>query len=74
MIVTCEKCKKDFDDEFRDTGCPHVAFPANDGHNNFVTHYDSHVSGGVGPCPICHSGNTFVSGGVCQCYDCGFSP
>lgn len=38
MIVQCEKCKKFYDDEFRDTGCPHNTFSANDGWNNFK-HY-----------------------------------
>lgn len=38
MIVTCEVCKKFYDDEFRDTQCPHDTFSANDGHNNFKHH------------------------------------
>lgn len=38
MIVTCEICKKYYDDEFRDTQCPHDTFSANDGQNNFK-HY-----------------------------------
>ena len=36
MIVTCEKCWMEFDDEFRWTFCPHETFAANDGHNNFA--------------------------------------
>lgn len=44
MIVNCEKCKRKFDDEFRDTGCPHSTFAANDGHNNFKHYTDSYIS------------------------------
>jgi hypothetical protein len=33
-----------FDDEFRDTGCPHATFAANDGNNNFSHHPDSYLS------------------------------
>lgn len=38
MIVKCEKCNKYFDDEFRDTTCPHGTFLANNGRNHFK-HY-----------------------------------
>lgn len=38
MIVKCEECPKYYDDEFRDTTCPHNTFLANDGQNNFK-HY-----------------------------------
>lgn len=41
MIICCMKCHLRFDDEFRDTICPHDAFPANDGNNNFRVHHDS---------------------------------
>lgn len=41
MIVPCPKCPMEFDDEFRTTICPHEAFPANDGHNNFRIHNES---------------------------------
>lgn len=44
MIVQCAKCKKYFDDEFRFTFCPHEAFAANDGKNNFHVHEDSYLS------------------------------
>lgn len=44
MIITCSKCKRRFDDEFRDTGCPHPTFAANDGKNNFAHHPDSYIS------------------------------
>jgi hypothetical protein len=38
MIIQCDKCQKYYDDEFRDTSCPHDTFLANDGQNNFK-HY-----------------------------------
>lgn len=41
MIVKCVACKMYFDDEFRSTLCPHDAFPANDGSNNFTVHEDA---------------------------------
>jgi hypothetical protein len=44
MIVKCRQCKIYFDDEFRIIHCPHMAFPANDGHNNFRYHHDSYLS------------------------------
>jgi hypothetical protein len=44
MIVQCEKCKRRYDDEFRDTGCPHKTFAANDGDNNFSHHPESYLS------------------------------
>lgn len=44
MIIQCEKCKRKFDDEFRDTGCPHSTFAANDGRNNFAHHPESYIS------------------------------
>ena len=33
-----------FDDEFRTTICPHEAFAANDGRNNFRVHEDAYLS------------------------------
>lgn len=44
MIVKCNTCYKWFNDEFRTTICPHGAFNANDGHNNFAVHEDSYIS------------------------------
>ena len=44
MIVKCQKCNRYFDDEFRTTICPHNAFSANDGNNNFEVHHDSYLS------------------------------
>ncbi len=35
MIVQCLSCHQFFDDEFRNMTCPHEAFLANDGQNNF---------------------------------------
>ena len=43
MIVRCEQCLWYFDDEFRSTLCPHAAFPANDGQNNFEVHNDAYL-------------------------------
>ena len=44
MIVYCQKCRRRFDDEFRLTYCPHDAFLANDGKNNFRVHHDAFLS------------------------------
>lgn len=44
MIVQCDKCKVYYDDEFRFTFCPHQAFNANDGNNNFKVHNDAYIS------------------------------
>lgn len=44
MIVRCEDCLLYYEDEHRSTICPHAAFPANDGRNNFVTHNDAYLS------------------------------
>ena len=41
MIVRCSACLLKFDDEFRSTVCSHEPFPANDGTNNFVIHYEA---------------------------------
>ena len=41
MIVTCERCKAQCDDEFLLTICPHDTFLANDGLNNFAHHPES---------------------------------
>lgn len=41
MIVQCTECKMYYDDEFRDTGCQHNTFSANDGWNNFKHHPES---------------------------------
>lgn len=38
MIVQCDICKIYFDDQFRNTDCPHDTFMVNDGQNNFK-HY-----------------------------------
>jgi hypothetical protein len=44
MIVTCARgCGARFDDEFRDTICPHNTFAANDGRNNFTHHPESFI-------------------------------
>lgn len=44
MIVQCEKCNLWYDDEFRLCVCPHRAFPANDGHNNFAVRENAWLS------------------------------
>lgn len=44
MIVHCEECNLNYDDEFRLTYCPHETFLANDGKNNFSHHRDSYRS------------------------------
>lgn len=44
MVVKCERCHRFFDDEYRSTLCPHDAFPANDGRNNFAVHNDSYLA------------------------------
>lgn len=44
MIVLCFKCGMHFEDQFRTTICPHEAFPANDGNNNFKMHDDAYLS------------------------------
>ena len=44
MVVYCEDCERYFEDEFRSTVCPHNAFPANDGDNNFTVHDDAYLS------------------------------
>jgi hypothetical protein len=44
MIVRCDKCGKYLDDEYRSTLCPHDAFPANDGTNNFRVHDDAYLA------------------------------
>ena len=41
MVITCSKCGARFEDEYRTTVCPHDAFLANDGHNNFAVHHDA---------------------------------
>lgn len=43
MIIMCKTCCARFDDEFRSTICPHATFAANDGHNNFAHHPESHL-------------------------------
>lgn len=43
MIVQCDKCGSEFEDEYRTYVCPHEAFPANDGNNNFTVHEESHL-------------------------------
>ena len=44
MIVKCEQCSKEFDDEFRSTLCPHETFAANDGRNQFQHHPKAFLS------------------------------
>lgn len=44
MISQCLDCGARFDDEYRSFICPHVAFPANDGNNNFTIHENSYLS------------------------------
>lgn len=44
MIVQCHRCNKYFDDEYRSYVCPHNAFSANNGQNNFTVHDDSYLS------------------------------
>ncbi len=44
MIVQCESCQKWFEDESRTYICPHPAFPANDGKNNFTVDEDAYLS------------------------------
>lgn len=44
MIIQCEECKLYYDDEFRKTICPHKAFLANDGQNNFKIYEESYLS------------------------------
>lgn len=58
MIVKCLTCTKYFDDVFRDTGCPHNTFNANDGKNNFK-HYTESWLANHSP----RKGNTNLSGG-----------
>lgn len=43
MIVSCDKCRARFDDEYRLTVCPHHTFAANDGNNNFSHHPESYI-------------------------------
>lgn len=33
-----------FEDEYRFTFCPHEAFLANDGRNNFAVHHEAYLS------------------------------
>ena len=42
MIVKCSTCGLYFEDVYRSTICPHAAFPANDGNNNFKVHEDAY--------------------------------
>jgi hypothetical protein len=49
MIIKCEKCDKWFEDVYRSTQCPHQAFPANDGKNNFAVHDDAYISASEPP-------------------------
>ena len=44
MIIQCNHCQVYFEDEFRSTLCPHRAFLANDGRNNFSIHEDAYLS------------------------------
>jgi len=47
MIRKCPTCPMYYDDEYRLTLCPHDAFPANDGANNFAVHEDAYLSAGA---------------------------
>lgn len=44
MISRCPDCLMYFEDSLRSTICPHPAFPANDGNNNFQIHNDAYLS------------------------------
>ncbi len=44
MVVKCLSCGLWFEDVYRNTVCPHAAFPANDGENNFAVHDDAYLS------------------------------
>lgn len=44
MIIHCATCFYFYDDEFRNTGCPHTTFMANDGQNNFKEYSESWYS------------------------------
>lgn len=44
MIVQCHKCDMYFENEYRSYVCPHNAFNANDGFNNFSVHEDAYLS------------------------------
>jgi hypothetical protein len=50
MIIRCLSCHKYFDDEFRDTGCPHSTFLANNGTNKFQ-HYPESWLASEAPVP-----------------------
>jgi len=41
MRRICDKCRWSYDDQYRDTICPHPTFAANDGQNNFAHHPES---------------------------------
>lgn len=43
MISRCLECGARYNDEYRSTICPHKAFPANDGNNNFTVHEDAYL-------------------------------
>ena len=49
MIVRCESCGLWYEDVFRNTICPHRAFLANDGENNFKVHEDAWLSTEIPP-------------------------
>ena len=44
MIVDCRICSAKFEDEYRSWVCPHDAFAANDGKNNFTVHDEAYLS------------------------------
>jgi hypothetical protein len=44
MIVKCLTCGVHYEDVYRSTLCPHEAFTANDGENNFSVHDDAYLS------------------------------
>lgn len=44
MIVNCVTCGAEFEDVYRSWTCPHNAFLANDGNNNFSVHEEAHLN------------------------------
>lgn len=44
MIVKCDNCPAEYDDEFRSSICPHDTFAANDGRNHHVHHPKAYLS------------------------------
>jgi hypothetical protein len=44
VIIECPDCKREFEDIYRSTICPHETFAANDGKNNFAHHAEAYLS------------------------------